>query len=59
MPPYAGRPASPCLSEPATLLPAVSDLHVKSNLSKRINVIWVVQPFTQKYSDFQKSQISL
>jgi hypothetical protein len=38
---------------------ALRDLHVKSDLLNRINVIWVVQSLLQKYSDFQKTQISL
>jgi hypothetical protein len=36
-----------------------SELRVKSNFLNRINVIWAVQSRLKKYSDFQKSQISL
>ena len=37
---------------------ASADLRAKSNLSSRINVIWVVQPPRKKYSDFPKPQIT-
>jgi hypothetical protein len=38
---------------------ASKTIDVKRNFLKRFNVIWGVQPLPQKYSDFQKSQISL
>jgi hypothetical protein len=36
-----------------------NDINVKPELLNRINVIWGVQIARKKYSDFQKSQISL
>jgi hypothetical protein len=37
----------------------IMDLHVKSNLLNRINVIWAVQSLLQKYSDFQKHKSAI
>ena len=38
---------------------ALPEMRVKPNFSSRITLICPVQPYSKKYSDFQKSQITL
>ena len=38
---------------------ALPEMRVKPNFSSRIKLICPVQPYSKKYSDFQKSQITL
>jgi len=41
------------------VIPRPADLRVKSNFSSRIKLFLPVQSLAKKYSDFQKSEISL